>query len=149
MVKDRGGVVLWTVGNPADAARAADLGVDLLVCQGREAGGHVIGSAATMSLLPAVVDAAGEIPVIAAGGIADGRGLAAALALEAAGVWMGTRFVASLESANHPGYKNRLVAAAATDTIETRCSMGAGRTPPTASSATRRSTVGRRRAARQ
>jgi nitronate monooxygenase len=119
IIKDAGGLVFWTIGNPKDAARAKDIGVDFIVCQGREAGGHLVGSAPTMSLLPSMVDAAGGVPVVAAGGIADGRGLVAALALGACGVWMGTRFVASKESANHHGYKERVVAARSTDLVET------------------------------
>ena len=118
-IKDARGLVFWTVGTPEEAARAKDLGVDFIVSQGREAGGHFVGSAPTMSLLPAIVDAAQGVPVVAAGGIADGRGLVAAMALGACGVWMGTRFVASQESANHRGYKERVVAARATDLVET------------------------------
>ena len=119
LAKAAGAKVLWTVRGPADARVAADLGVDLIVAQGREAGGHVIGNSAIMSLLPAVVDASGGVPVVAAGGIADGRGLAAALALGACGVWMGTRFVASQESANHPSYKESIVEATGDDIVET------------------------------
>ncbi|MEV0401060.1 nitronate monooxygenase [Actinoallomurus sp. NPDC050550] len=118
--KAAGATVFWTVGRLADAARAADLGVDVLVCQGRDAGGHLVGTAGTIALLPAIVDAAGGIPVVAAGGIADGRGLASALIMGAEGVWMGTRFVASEESANHPGYKQRVVDAGFDDLLETR-----------------------------
>jgi nitronate monooxygenase len=118
-IKDAGGLVFWTVGSAEDAARAKDIGVDFIVSQGREAGGHFVGNAPTMSLLPAIVDAARGVPVVAAGGIADGRGLVAAMALGACGVWMGTRFVASRESANHHGYKERVVAARATDLVET------------------------------
>jgi nitronate monooxygenase len=118
-IKDAGGLVFWTVGSPEDAARAKDIGVDFIVSQGREAGGHLVGVAPTISLLPAIVDAARGIPVVAAGGIADGPGLVAALALGACGVWMGTRFVASRESANHRGYKERVVAARAPDLVET------------------------------
>ena len=117
--KDAGAVVFWTVSGPEDAARAADIGVDFIVAQGREAGGHLVGEAPLMSLLPAVVDAAGDVPTIGAGGIADGRGLAAALALGACGVWMGTRFVASVESGNHPGYKERIAKAGFADLLET------------------------------
>jgi nitronate monooxygenase len=117
--KDAGAVVFWTVSGPEDAERAADMGVDFIVVQGREAGGHLVGEAPLMSLLPAVVDAAGGVPTIAAGGIADGRGLAAALALGACGVWMGTRFVASVESGNHPGYKQRITKAGFADLVET------------------------------
>ncbi|WP_233848859.1 NAD(P)H-dependent flavin oxidoreductase [Paraburkholderia sp. HD33-4] len=119
IIKDAGGLVFWTVGSPEDAARAKDIGVDFIVSQGREAGGHFVGSAPTMSLLPSIVDAARGVPVVAAGGIADGRGLIAAMALGACGVWMGTRFVASEESANHRGYKARVAAARATDLVET------------------------------
>jgi nitronate monooxygenase len=72
--KAAGATVFWTVSGPADAARAANLGVDFVVVQGREAGGHLVGEAPLMSLLPAVVDASGGVPVVAAGGIADGRG---------------------------------------------------------------------------
>ncbi len=119
VIKDAGGLVFWTVGDPGDAAHAKDIGVDFIVSQGREAGGHLVGSAPTMSLLPSIVDAAKGVPVVAAGGIAEGRGLVAALALGACGVWMGSRFVASGESANHRGYKERIVAARATDLVET------------------------------
>src|SRR5262249_13117247 len=101
--KDAGATVFWTVSGPAEAARGGELGVDFVVAQGREAGGHIVGEAPLMALLPAVVDAAGGVPVLAAGGLADGRGLAAALVLGACGVWMGTRFVASAESGNHLG----------------------------------------------
>jgi nitronate monooxygenase len=90
---------MHTVGSAADARRAVDAGVDVIVAQGWEAGGHVRGSVATMPLVPAVVDAVSPAPVVAAGGIADGRGLAAALALGAAGAWIGTRFLASNEAA--------------------------------------------------
>ncbi|MGO4330400.1 NAD(P)H-dependent flavin oxidoreductase [Cupriavidus sp. 2TAF22] len=118
-IKDAGGLVFWTVGDAEDAARAKELGVDFIVSQGREAGGHFVGSAPTMTLLPSIVDAANGVPVVAAGGIADGRGLLAAMALGACGVWMGTRFVASKESANHSGYKERVVSARARDLVET------------------------------
>ncbi|MEJ1157306.1 NAD(P)H-dependent flavin oxidoreductase [Prosthecomicrobium sp. N25] len=117
--KAAGALVLHTVGTPEEARRAVDLGVDVLVAQGNEAGGHVWGRLSTMVLVPLVADVAGRVPVLAAGGIADGRGLAAALMLGASGVWLGTRFLASTEAACHPDYKRRLVEAAATDTIET------------------------------
>ena len=74
-------------------------------------------SVATMPLIPAVVDAVGPIPVIAAGGIADGRGLAAAMALGASGAWIGTRFLASEEVAIHPHYRERLLQAKEDDTV--------------------------------
>ena len=115
-----GAKVILTVGSAAEAKRAAEAGVDVIVAQGWEAGGHVWGEVATMPLIPAVVDAvAGKIPVVAAGGIADGRGLAAALALGAEGVVMGTRLLASLEADVHKQYKNRILAAQETDTVYT------------------------------
>ncbi|TCF98640.1 hypothetical protein BZM26_24395 [Paraburkholderia strydomiana] len=117
--KKGGAKVFWTVRGPDDASRARELGVDYVVCQGREAGGHLVGNAPLMALLPAVVDAAADVPVIAAGGIADGRGLAAALILGAQGVWMGTRFVASVESNLPAGYKQKVMTAGASDLVET------------------------------
>jgi enoyl-[acyl-carrier protein] reductase II len=115
-----GGVRVWMeVGSVAMAREAAALGVDAIVAQGREAGGHERGTAGTMVLVPAIVDAVGPLPVLAAGGIADGRGVAAALALGAAGVWVGTRLVASREANAHDEYKRRLVAATEADTVVT------------------------------
>jgi nitronate monooxygenase len=109
---------MLTVGSAAEARRAVDLGIDIVVAQGWEAGGHVLGQVGTVALVPAVVDAvAGRAPVVAAGGIADGRGLAAALMLGAAGVWLGTRFVASKEAAAHPGYQGAIMGAPETDTV--------------------------------
>jgi len=110
-------IVMHTVGSAADAKRAVDCGVDIVVAQGWEAGGHVRGTVATMPLIPAVVDAVSPTPVVAAGGIADGRGLAAALALGAAGAWIGTRFLASREAAIHARYRERLLAANEGDTV--------------------------------
>ena len=117
--RDAGATVLWTVSGPDEAKRAADHGADFIVAQGREAGGHLTGEAPLMTVLPAVIDAAQGIPVVAAGGIADGRGLAAALTLGACGAWMGTRFVASEESGNHPGHKQMIVASGVSDLVET------------------------------
>ncbi|PQV44475.1 nitronate monooxygenase family protein [Paraburkholderia sp. BL21I4N1] len=117
--KRAGANVFWTVRGPDEARRARELGVDFIVCQGREAGGHLVGEAPLMSWLPVVVDAANGVPVLAAGGIADGRGLAAALALGASGAWMGTRFVASEESNLPDGYKRSVVKATASDLLET------------------------------
>jgi NAD(P)H-dependent flavin oxidoreductase YrpB (nitropropane dioxygenase family) len=115
--KAGGAVVLHSVGSAAEAKRAVDAGVDFIVAQGWEAGGHVRGTVATLPLVPAVVDAVAPVPVVAAGGIADGRGLAAALALGAAGAWIGTRFLASEEAAIHPRYRERLFMARETDTV--------------------------------
>ncbi len=101
-------------------ARAAEAaGADVIVAQGTEAGGH--GAArATLPLVPAVVDAVAPTPVLAAGGIAEGRGLAAALMLGAQGVLMGTRFYAAAESLGHPRAKERIVAGEGGDTRRTR-----------------------------
>jgi nitronate monooxygenase len=112
-------LIMLQVGSAAEARRAVDTGVDIIIAQGHEAGGHVRGQVGLLALLPAVVDAVAPVPVIAAGSISDGRGLAAALALGADAVWVGTRFVASEESESHPDYKKRLVAARETDTVYT------------------------------
>ncbi len=116
-IHSAGALVFHTVGSAEEARRCADLGVDVIVAQGWEAGGHVWGETATLPLLPAVVDAVAPLPVVAAGGIADGRGLAAALVLGAAGVWMGTRFLLSLEAYAHDIYKQRIQEARETDTF--------------------------------
>jgi len=113
---EAGGTALCTVGSAAEAREVVAAGADAVVAQGWEAGGHVRGEVATLPLVPTVVDAVAPVPVVAAGGIADGRGLAAALALGAAGAWVGTRFVASHESLAHDIYKQRLVAAGTDDT---------------------------------
>jgi NAD(P)H-dependent flavin oxidoreductase YrpB (nitropropane dioxygenase family) len=112
-------VVMFQAGSAGEARRAAAAGVDIVVAQGVEAGGHVRGQVGLVPLLPAVVEAVEPVPVIAAGGIVDGCGLAAALALGASGVWVGTRFVASEESEAHPDYKKRLLAASQEDAIYT------------------------------
>jgi NAD(P)H-dependent flavin oxidoreductase YrpB (nitropropane dioxygenase family) len=112
-----GATVLLTVGSADEAKRAVDAGVDVVVAQGFDAGGHVWGSVGTMSLVPAVVDAVAPTPVIAAGGIGDGRGLAAVLALGAQAAWMGTRFVVADEAGTHPEYRDRIVRATETDAV--------------------------------
>jgi NAD(P)H-dependent flavin oxidoreductase YrpB (nitropropane dioxygenase family) len=111
-----GGIALHTVASAEEARRAADAGVDAVVAQGWEAGGHVWGEVATMALVPRVVDAVSPVPVVAAGGIADGRGVAAALALGAGAGWMGTRFLLAEEAATHSIYRERLIAADETET---------------------------------
>lgn len=116
--KARGVRVFAQVQTVAQAQRAAKAGVDVILAQGTEAGGHT-GVAGTLALLPAVVDAVGDIPVVAAGGIADGRGLAAALMLGAAGASLGTRFVASEEWGGGAWEQQALLAASADDTIRT------------------------------
>ena len=115
-VHDAGALHVHTVGSADDARRAVDAGVDAVVAQGVEAGGHVWGSVSTLALVPAVVDAVGPVPVLAAGGIADGRGLAAVLALGASAGWIGTRFVASAEANAHPDYQRALLEATETGT---------------------------------
>ncbi len=102
-------LVVNMCGKVEHARRALQAGCDIVVAQGTEAGGHT-GLVATMPLVPQIVDAVGaEIPVVAAGGIFDGRGLAAALALGADGVWIGTRFIATPEARGVAGYKDALV----------------------------------------
>src|SRR6478672_796591 len=112
-----GAFVTSTVGSSDEARRHADAGVDVIVAQGWEAGGHVWGGVATLPLVPAVVDAVSPVPVVAAGGIADGRGLAAVLALGAAGAWLGTRFLASHEATVHRRYQELLLRGRETDTV--------------------------------
>jgi nitronate monooxygenase len=102
----------------AQAAAAAHAGVDLIIAQGTEAGGHT-GMSGTLALVPAVLEAVGDIPVVAAGGIADGRGLAAALMLGAVGAWMGTRFVASREWGGGSWEQQAVLTASADDTVRT------------------------------
>ena len=115
-VHTAGAKALLTVGSAAEAKRAVDAGIDAIVAQGWEAGGHVWGQVSTLALVPAVVDAVRATPVIAAGGITDGRGLAAVLALGATAAWMGTRFIASDEAPAHTDWKERVLRARETDT---------------------------------
>lgn len=103
----------------AGAVRAARAGADVIISQGGDAGGHA-GAIGTFALLPAVVDAVAPIPVVAAGGIADGRGLAAALLLGAQGAWMGTRFVTSHEWGGPAWEQQAVLAATSDDTVQTR-----------------------------
>jgi NAD(P)H-dependent flavin oxidoreductase YrpB (nitropropane dioxygenase family) len=112
--------VFEQVGSVDAARRAVEDGIDVVVAQGQEAGGHNASTLPLFALLPLVADAVGaQALILAAGGIADGRGLAAALMLGADGAWVGTRLVATVESAAHDGYKERLVAAGAEDTVST------------------------------
>jgi NAD(P)H-dependent flavin oxidoreductase YrpB (nitropropane dioxygenase family) len=110
-----GGLVMHTVGSAEEARRAVASGVDVIVAQGWEAGGHVWGTVATLPLVPAVVDAVTPVPVIAAGGIGDARGVAAVFALGAQAAWLGTRFLLAREMPIHEEYRTRLMAAAETD----------------------------------
>jgi nitronate monooxygenase len=117
-VAHAGGVkVLLQVGSVAEAQAAAAAGVDAVIAQGIEAGGHVRGTTSIWELLPATVAALGVLPVLASGGIGDGAGVARALGLGAQGVSLGTRFVASDEAFIHPAYKQRILQASAQDTI--------------------------------
>ncbi|MEV4509683.1 nitronate monooxygenase family protein [Dactylosporangium sp. NPDC049525] len=114
------GVRVFEQLSSVDAAkRAVDDGVDVVVAQGQEAGGHNAATLPVFALVPLVVDAVAPALVLAAGGIADGRGVAAALMLGADGAWVGTRFVATGESDAHDGYKSRLVSFDATETVST------------------------------
>src|SRR6266851_8701961 len=118
----QGAAVMSLCGNVKQARRLAASGVDVIISQGHEAGGHT-GRVGSMTLLPQIVDAV-DLPVLAAGGIGDGRGLVAALALGAQGVWMGTRFVASVEAYAHVNYKNKIVEIDEEGTTVTRCQSG-------------------------
>jgi nitronate monooxygenase len=112
------GLAGWQVGSVEHAKAAADAGCDVLVVRGTEGGGRMHGHRSLWPLLIEVLDAV-NVPVVAAGGIAEGRGVAAALAAGAAGVRMGTRFVATPESGAHPAYKDAIVAASGSDTVLT------------------------------
>ena len=111
--------VLIQVGSVEEAAGVVDAGVDAVIAQGAEAGGHVRGTASIWELLPAMVGAVGPVPVLASGGIGDGAGIARALALGAQGASLGTRLVASDEAYVHPEFKRRIVASRASDTAFT------------------------------
>jgi NAD(P)H-dependent flavin oxidoreductase YrpB (nitropropane dioxygenase family) len=112
--------VIWQCGSALEAAAAKRAGADAIIAQGFEAGGHVRGIVTTFALIPEVRDAIGDLPMLAAGGISDGRGLAAALALGADGAVFGTRFLASRESSAHREYKQAVLDAHASDTVHTK-----------------------------
>ncbi len=121
---DHGVLVISMCGKVEHARRALAAGCDVVVAQGTEAGGHT-GTVATFPLVPLIVDAiGGAIPVVAAGGVFDGRGLAAALALGADGVWIGTRFIATPEARTLPGFRERIIEAREDDTVVTRAYSG-------------------------
>jgi enoyl-[acyl-carrier protein] reductase II len=115
--------VMALCGNVKQARDHAANGVDVVIAQGHEAGGHT-GRVAGLVLIPAVVDAVLPTPVIAAGGIADGRGLVAALALGAVGIWIGTRFIATPEAYSHDNYKRKIIQIDEEGTVVTRASSG-------------------------
>ncbi|HEY7492511.1 MAG TPA: nitronate monooxygenase [Candidatus Tectomicrobia bacterium] len=117
-VHNAGLLVMYMAGEVLEALRAAEAGADIIVAQGTEGGGHV-GWMASMALVPMVVSAVAPRPVLAAGGIADGRGLVAALALGAEGVLLGTRFLATEEAPIHPHLKQAIVRSDGHDTVLT------------------------------
>lgn len=112
--------VIWQCGSADEALAAKRAGADAIIAQGFEAGGHVRGVVTTFALIPEVRDAIGDLPMVAAGGITDGRGLAAAIALGADGAVFGTRFVATHESSAHRDYKQAILSAHASDTLHTK-----------------------------
>lgn len=119
-VHTAGALLIATARTAEEAGRFADAGVDVVCAQGWEAGGHVGSEVATLALVPAVVDAVSPVPVLAAGGIVDGRGIAAVLALGAQGVWLGTRFLLAEEAPVHPVYREHLLRARAEDAVYAR-----------------------------
>jgi NAD(P)H-dependent flavin oxidoreductase YrpB (nitropropane dioxygenase family) len=142
-------VVMYMAGTVPEALRAKAAGADVIVAQGTEGGGHV-GWMATMAVLPMIADAVGSTPVLAAGGIADGRGLAAALALGAQGVLLGTRFLATNESPLHASFKQAILDSDGHDTLLTEIpDVARGTVWPGAMSRVRRNAFVERWAARE
>ncbi len=121
-LKEAGAIVMPVVASGALAKRLVRVGADAVIAEGEESGGH-IGSVSTMALVPQVVDAV-TVPVIAAGGVGDGRGLAAALTLGAAGVQMGTRFICTCECIAHGNYKEAIIKANERSTMVTGATIG-------------------------
>jgi len=119
-IRDTGAKTICQVQTLAEAEQAVRLGVDVIIAQGRDAGGHSGTTRGTMGFVPAVVDIAGSIPVVAAGGIADGRGLAAVLSLGGSGVSMGTRFTATKESLWDEAMKSLVTISGGDQTAQTR-----------------------------
>ncbi len=119
---ERGMTVIVMVGKVRHAVKSEQEGADMVAAQGTEAGGHT-GEVGAMALVPQCVDAV-KIPVLAAGGIADGRGLVAALALGAQGVVIGTRFIATPEAQASPPYQQAILRSGEADTVRTRCYTG-------------------------
>lgn len=118
-IHDSGARLICQVQSTDELRLAVEAGADVIIAQGQDAGGHGRPGRATMGLVPSVVDSAAPIPVVAAGGIADGRGLAAALMLGAAGVTMGTRFLASTDALSSPAEAAALIDARSDDTRRT------------------------------
>lgn len=119
-LRDAGIVVATQVGSVRGALEALEAGIDVIVARGAEAGGHGLNEVATMPLLQAVLDRVNDTPVLAAGGISTGRGLAGVLAAGASGAWIGTAFLACPEAANNPAARARICAARGEETIYTR-----------------------------
>ncbi|MEO6122555.1 MAG: nitronate monooxygenase [Ilumatobacteraceae bacterium] len=114
-----GALLISQVQSVGEARRAMDAGADVIIAQGQDSGGHGRSGRGTIGLVPAIVDAVGPIPVVAAGGIADGRGLAAALMLGGAGVSLGTRLFASVEAIADPAAQRLIAASSGDDTVRT------------------------------
>ncbi len=122
-VKEAGRKVGALAGKAQHAARHVNAGVDLLIAQGSEAGGHT-GEIGTMVLIPEIVDAVGNVPVLGAGGIGRGRQMAAAMALGAQGVWCGSVWLTTEEAETHPAVKQKMLDASSSDTIRSRSRTG-------------------------
>ena len=123
LARDRGVIMMGLVGSVRHAIRQVKSGVDIVVAQGHEAGGHT-GRVATFPLIPQVVDSVRPVPVVAAGGIADGRGVAASLALGAVGAWVGTAFLTAEESWIPPAHQEQILAGASEEFVVTRAYTG-------------------------
>ena len=121
--KESGKMIAALVGAPHHAQSALDSGVELLVAQGHDAGAHT-GPIGTMTLVPQIVDLAGDVPVLAAGGIATGRQIAASLAMGAQGAWLGTAWLTTTEHALDPVLIDKLLAAGSADTVISRANSG-------------------------
>ncbi|NQV55339.1 MAG: nitronate monooxygenase [Rhodospirillales bacterium] len=146
---DAGCKVTMMAGGVQEAVRGAEAGADVIIAQGTEGGGHVSWMASIV-LTPMVVDAVAPIPVLAAGGFADGRGLAAALALGADGILLGTRFLASEESQLHPNFKQAIIDSDGHDTVLTEIpDLASGTVWPGAMSRAQRNTFVERWAGRE
>ena len=123
LAREKGITVIGLVGSVSNAVRQVRAGVDIIVAQGYEAGGHT-GRIANFPLIPQVVDEVSPIPVVAAGGIADGRGVAAALALGAVGVWLGTAFLVAEECDIHDAHKEQILSGSSQEFVVTRAYTG-------------------------
>ncbi len=121
--KERGKTLVSLVGQPKHAIKALQAGADMLVAQGTDAGAHT-GPVGTFSLVPQIVDVAGDVPVIAAGGVATGRHIAAAMAMGAVGVWLGTAWLFCEEEHTEPQVLEKLIAGASADAIISRADSG-------------------------